>query len=29
MRQKTAMMKVLRSIGRDLLGFDWFGHHRA
>jgi hypothetical protein len=22
-------MKVLRSIGRDLLGFDWFGHHRA
>ena len=29
MRQKTLTMKVLRSTGRDLLRFDWFGHHRA
>jgi hypothetical protein len=29
MRQNTAMMKVLRSTARDLLRFDWFGHHRA
>jgi hypothetical protein len=28
-RQKTETMKVLRSIRRDLLRFDWFGHHRA
>ena len=29
MRQKRATMKVLRSTGRDLLRFGWFGHHRA
>jgi hypothetical protein len=29
MRQKTLTMKVLRSTARDLLRFDWFGHHRA
>ena len=29
MRQKTATIKVLRSTGRDLLRFDWFGHHQA
>jgi hypothetical protein len=28
-RQKTETMKVLRSTVRDLLCFDWFGHHRA